>query len=97
MSPGTNSFHQKESIMTVGKRVAAAFAALVMGVQLMAGVNLNTASAEELASLKGIGPSTAAKIVEYRKAHKFNTVEDIMNVKGIGEKTFVKIKDDLEV
>jgi len=83
--------------MTFGKKVAAAFAALVTAVQLMAGINLNTASAEELASLKGIGPSTAAKIIEYRREHKFNTVEDVMNVKGIGEKTFVKIKDELEV
>ncbi len=83
--------------MKIGKKVAAAFAALVMGVQLLAGVNINTASAQELESLKGIGPSTAEKIIEYRKAHKFNAVEDLMNVKGIGEKTFVKIKDDLEV
>lgn len=79
------------------QRMAAAFAALVVSVQLMAGVNLNTASAEELTSLKGVGPSTAAKIIEYRSKHKFNTIEDVMNVKGIGEKTFVKMKDDLEV
>jgi competence protein ComEA len=83
--------------MAVGKKVAAAIAALFVSVQLMAGVNINTASAEELESLKGIGPSTAEKIIEYRKAHKFNSIEDIMNVKGVGEKTFVKIKDDLEV
>ena len=83
--------------MAFGKKAVAAFAALVAGVQLLAGVNLNTASAEELATLKGIGPSTAAKIIEYRQAHKFNSIEDVMNVKGIGEKTFVKIKDDLEV
>jgi competence protein ComEA len=83
--------------MTFKKRMAAALAALVTGVQLMAGVNLNTASAEELTTLKGVGPSTAEKIIEYRSEHKFNTVEDVMNVKGIGEKTFSKIKDDLEV
>ena len=83
--------------MAFGKKAVAAFAALVAGVQLLAGVNLNTASAEELTTLKGIGPSTAAKIIEYRQAHKFNSIEDVMNVKGIGEKTFVKIKDDLEV
>ncbi|MEJ2501483.1 MAG: helix-hairpin-helix domain-containing protein [Campylobacterales bacterium] len=77
--------------------MAATLAALVTGVQLMAGVNLNTASAEELTTLKGVGPSTAEKIIEYRSEHKFNTVEDVMNVKGIGEKTFSKIKDDLEV
>jgi competence protein ComEA len=83
--------------MTFGKKVAAAFAAMVMSIQLMAGVNLNTASAEELSTLKGVGPSTAEKIIEYRKMHKFNSVEDVMNVKGIGEKTFSKIKGDLEV
>jgi competence protein ComEA len=83
--------------MTLKKRLAAALAALITGVQLMAGVNLNTASAEELTTLKGVGPSTAEKIIEYRSEHKFNTVEDVMNVKGIGEKTFSKIKDDLEV
>ena len=83
--------------MAFGRKVVAAFAALVTGVQLLAGVNLNTASAEELESLKGIGPSTAQKIIEYRSEHKFNSIEDVMNVKGVGEKTFVKIKDDLEV
>ena len=79
------------------QRMAAALAAMVMGVQLMAGVNINTASAEELTSLRGVGPSTAGKIIEYRGEHKFNTIEEIINVKGIGEKTFLKIKDELEV
>ncbi|WP_345990811.1 helix-hairpin-helix domain-containing protein [Sulfurimonas sp. HSL1-2] len=72
-------------------------AALVMSMPLLAGVNLNTATAEELESLKGIGPSTAAKIIEYRNEHRFNSIEDIMNVKGVGEKTFLQIKDELEV
>uniref|UniRef100_UPI003F60E559 ComEA family DNA-binding protein n=1 Tax=Thiomicrolovo zhangzhouensis TaxID=3131933 RepID=UPI003F60E559 len=79
------------------KRVAAMLAALVMSMPLLAGVNLNTATAEELESLKGIGPSTAAKIIEYRNEHRFNSIEDIMNVKGVGEKTFLQIKDELEV
>jgi competence protein ComEA len=79
------------------QRMAAAFAAMVMSVQLMAGVNINTASAEELTSLRGVGPSTAAKIIEYRGDHKFHSIEEIMDVKGIGEKTFLKIKDELEV
>ncbi|WP_345986811.1 helix-hairpin-helix domain-containing protein [Sulfurimonas sp. HSL-1656] len=68
-----------------------------MSMPLLAGVNLNTATAEELESLKGIGPSTAAKIIEYRNEHRFNSIEDIMNVKGVGEKTFLQIKDELEV
>lgn len=83
--------------MTFGKKVAAALSAMVMGVQLMAGVNLNTASAEELESLKGIGGVTAQKIIDYRQEHTFGSVDEIMEVKGIGEKKFEAIKSDLEV
>ncbi len=82
--------------MRLSKTVAAVIAAWATGVQLMA-VNLNTASAEELQSIKGIGASTAAKIIEYRKTDTFDTIDEVMNVKGIGEKKFAKIKNDLEV
>jgi competence protein ComEA len=59
-------------------------------------INLNTATAEQLQSLPGIGPVTAKSIVEYRaKAGKFSRIEEIINVKGIGEKKFQKIKDRL--
>lgn len=71
-------------------------AALALGMQLWA-VNLNTATAEELQDIKGIGPKTAEKIVEYRQEHKFENIEDVMNVKGIGEKKFEKMKEELEV
>ena len=51
-------------------------------------ININTASAEELAQLKGIGPSHAAKIVAYRdKNGPFKMPEDLMQVSGIGQKT----------
>ncbi len=56
-------------------------------------VNINTASAEELVKLKGVGEKTAEKIIEYREQTPFETVEDIMNVSGIGEKKFEDIKD----
>jgi competence protein ComEA len=52
-------------------------------------ININTATAEELARLKGIGPSHAAKIVAYReKSGPFKMPEDLMQVSGIGQKTF---------
>lgn len=61
-------------------------------------VNINTATAEELQKLKAIGPTIAARIVEYRKANgPFKTPEDLMKVKGIGEKSFEKIKDQITV
>ena len=52
-------------------------------------VNVNTASAEEIAeNLKGIGVSKAEKIVEYREANgNFIHVDELVNVKGIGVRT----------
>lgn len=51
-------------------------------------ININTASAEQLAQLKGIGPSHAAKIVAYREKNgPFKMPEDLMQVSGIGQKT----------
>ncbi|MBI4177814.1 ComEA family DNA-binding protein [bacterium] len=61
-------------------------------------VNLNTASADELQTLKGIGEKKALEIIEYREAHGgFKKIEEIMEIKGIGEKSFEKLKDYLTV
>ncbi|CAM3901869.1 MULTISPECIES: ComEA family DNA-binding protein [Shewanella] len=50
-------------------------------------VNINTASAQELTQLKGIGEAKASAIVEYRDAHgNFNSIEELTRVKGIGPK-----------
>jgi len=66
-------------------------------VSLFAKIDINTATMEELHSLKGIGHTKAVAIMEYRKIHPFKKIEDIMKVKGIGKKTFEKIKSEIEV
>jgi len=61
-------------------------------------VNINTASATEIATLPGIGAKMAARIVEYRQKNgPFKKVEELMNVQGIGEKNFLKLKPQLAV
>lgn len=56
-------------------------------------ININTASQAELETLPGIGPTYAARIIEYRSTTPFQTIEEIKNIKGIGDSTFNKIKD----
>ena len=61
-------------------------------------VNLNTATAAQIAELPGIGVKTAELIVQYRvKNGPFKKIEEVMNVRGIGEKSFLRIKDRLSV
>lgn len=55
-------------------------------------VNINKATQTELEQLPGIGPSTALKIIEYRKTNKFKSIEDVKNVNGIGDAKFEKIR-----
>jgi competence protein ComEA len=56
-------------------------------------VNLNTASAEQLTAVPGIGDKLAARIVEYRQKNgSFKNVQELMNVKGVGEKSFGKLE-----
>jgi competence protein ComEA len=56
-------------------------------------VNVNTASADQLALLPRVGPAVAQRIVAYRDDNGgFKAPEDLMLVRGIGEKTFALIK-----
>lgn len=57
-------------------------------------VNINNADESELDELPGVGPSTAQKIIQYRKENgKFKSIDELKNVSGIGEAKFQKIKD----
>ncbi len=61
-------------------------------------VNINTATAEQLESLNGIGPAKAEAIVEYRKKNgNFKSVDDLNNVPGIGDKTMAKLRPELTI
>lgn len=59
--------------------------------------DLNTAPAEELDKLPGIGPALANRIIEYRMQHPFKTIYDLKKVSGIGDKKFEKLKDKITV
>lgn len=61
-------------------------------------VNINTASSAQLQSLPGVGPTTADRIVDYRRQNgPFKKPEDLMKIKGIGPKTFEKMKDNVSI
>lgn len=61
-------------------------------------VNLNTATAEELCTLSGIGQAKAEAILAYRtELGCFHSVEQLKEVAGIGESLFNKIKDNVYI
>ncbi len=63
-------------------------------VVLSNGININTATKEEIMVLPSIGDALSDRIIEYRESNDgFKNIEEIKNVYGIGDKTFEKIKD----
>ena len=61
-------------------------------------ININTATQTELETLPGIGPSTALKIINYRKENgKFSNIEELKNVNGIGDSKFETLKKFITV
>lgn len=58
-------------------------------------LNINTASKEQLTTLKYVGDALADRMIDFRKSTPFTTIEDIMKVKGIGIKVFEANKDQI--
>ncbi len=57
-------------------------------------VNINTADADELDGLPGIGPVLAQRIVDYRTAHgPFSSTEELTQVEGIGQAIWESLQD----
>ena len=61
-------------------------------------INLNTATAEQLDTLDGVGPTTARKIIDYREQHGgFGSVNELDRIPGIGEKRMAALRDHVTV
>jgi competence protein ComEA len=89
--------------MNAGMKISTILAGLALFCIFMAGgaaqagnidgsVNINTASAEELQLLPGIGLSKAKAIMEYRAKHRFTSTEELLKVKGIGKALYKKVR-----
>lgn len=79
--------------------IAACAALTLSSIVSAAPVNINSASAEEIAeALSGVGMSKAQAIVEYREAYGlFGSADEIVFVRGIGDATYQDNKDDILV
>ena len=66
---------------------------MLCGTFLFAEINLQTASKEELMSVKGIGEKKAEQIIEYRKTNTITKADDLKNIKGFGDSIVGNVKD----
>ena len=90
--------HNKKATTTKLTSVAIKHSDTTTTEQIMLFIDINSANADELKKLSGIGEVLANDIVCYREQNgRFKNIEEIMNIHGIGEKTFEQIKDHIYV
>ena len=94
----TVSFNHLENPPLIGTASDIAANQSLQGSESIDIVNINTATAEELCALPGIGEVLAGKIITYRNEHgQFKNIDEIMNVSGIGTGKFEKIKNCITI
>ncbi|MFY4806880.1 ComEA family DNA-binding protein [Aliarcobacter butzleri] len=74
------------------KKIVALFA--LCGTLVFGAINLQTASKEELMSIKGIGEKKAEQIIEYRKTNTIKSADDLKNIKGFGDNIVSNVKEN---
>lgn len=69
---------------------------LIFSVSFLFGaMNLQSASKEELMSIKGIGSKKADAIIKYRKTNRIKSADDLKNIKGFGKKIIANVKGNV--
>ncbi len=104
---GPEPLPQSDSTISSGSRIEVTHTTGAYRLSRMSGprlltlglaLDVNTATAEELEALPGIGPALAQRIVEYRKAHcPLRKLEDLLEVSGIGPKKLAELKPFISV
>ncbi len=88
---------RRGGVLVIGLIIAVTCCAVVLAAD-PAKININTASAEELARLQGVGPVIAQRIVDYREQHgRFVSAEDLTKVPGVGTKTLEKNRERITI
>jgi competence protein ComEA len=96
LTDGTQVIVAKEGAAPAGTSVGTGGTGSTAGGAAL--VNINTAGESELETLSGVGPVTAAAIIQYRTEHgPFASVDDLMDVSGIGPATLEELRPQVTV
>jgi competence protein ComEA len=93
LSTSIHTFASDKDVATKSDKTTMSDGKAMDNMQVAEKININQASSEELSMIKGIGPSKAQAIVDYRDSiGKFKSTDELINVKGIGKGTLEKIE-----